>query len=235
MRTLFLWKLSFVLFITPYSLADWNIDTSPTNNNEIPILKYDDFATADSVNDGLTQIRNALPTVMDVGQVTAQSSDCAPNIKTSPGRKMRARRQRDMCLLNDDPNTNQQLRTDEQNHRNKNVLLTPFSGQKQPARGTGTGGPDPNPFTRFVPLYPEDEAIAEILLPPATRPKGDPDVCPYVGFSVPVCADGKYRWGPDGNLRPVIIILDVVTPCMLISCLAIYNPLALYDGRFFFA
>lgn len=140
-----------------------------------------------------------------------------------------------MCLLNDDPNTNQQLRTDEQNHRNKNVLLTPFSGQKQPARGTGTGGPDPNPFTRFVPLYPEDEAIAEILLPPATRPKGDPDVCPYVGFSVPVCADGKYRWGPDGNLRPVIIILDVVTPCMLISCLAIYNPLALYDGRFFFA
>lgn len=204
MRTTPLWHLFFGLFVNTHGLPDWNIDTQPGEiaapepmlGNAIESPSIIALGSLNGINTGVNALSSEIKQAEDI------SSDCAPDTKRLPS-KQKARRD-NMC-----PADRLHFKNGE---KGRPILPIAPNGQQGVGGGNsggGNGSGEPRvPILRFP--GPEDP-LQDVFIPEKIRPRENEEVCPSMGYHVPVCArevDAYISTFPD----PGDTILD---PCHL--------------------
>lgn len=179
MRTNPLWQIPcFCLIVRAQSLPDWNTDTqtgevvtsesSPGNGIDNPSLA---LGTMNGINDEV----NVVSSEISIGQDT---SDCAPDTPRVPGKK-KARRD-NLC-----PADRFQFNNGE---KGRQFLPNAPNGQQGGSGGNSGGGGSSDPVVRILRLPRVDDPLQYIFIPKKIRPNRNEEVCPQIGYPVPVCA-----------------------------------------------
>lgn len=188
-----LWHLFSGLFVNIHCLPDWNMDTQPGEiaaseslpGNAIESPSMITLGSLDGINSGVNALSSEIPKAEDI----SSSSDCAPpDTKPLPSSKKKARRD-NMCPAD-------RLQFKNGGEKGGPILPSAPSGQQGGvgggnSGGGGDGGNDGSGQPRRVPILrfpsPEDP-LRDVLIPEKIRPRENEEVCPYVGYHVPVCA-----------------------------------------------
>lgn len=181
MRTTPLWHLLFGLFVNTHCLPDWNIGTQP-----------DDIAALESLlGNGIQNPPKALGTLIGVSLLnngvnelsseTTQAKDisnCVTDTERLPSKKRAIRN-------NNCPADPLQFN---RGQNGRQILPIAPSGQQGGDGGSSGGNGSGELRVPFVRFPRHDDPLQYIFIPEMIRPRENDDLCPHLGYHVPVCA-----------------------------------------------
>lgn len=185
-----LWYLFSGLFVNIHCLPDWNMNRQPIKiaaSESFPRTTMESpFMIALSSLNGINSEVNGLSSeIAKTEDITSCSigDHAPPDTKQLPSKK-KARRD-NMCPAD-------RLQFKNGGEEGGPILPSAASGQHGDVGGRNSGGgnngsgqPRQVPILRFP--RPED-ALQNVLIPEKIRPRENEEVCPFVGYHVPVCA-----------------------------------------------